>query len=340
MTPSLITVDALYNKLSHIKVGTDTCLYTLERCEAILPLIHRIETLKQEKDAVILAHSYVSPDILCVADFVGDSYELSKKAQAVTAGTIIFTAVKFMAETAQILNPTKQVFIPNKLNGCSLADSITAEQVRQLRVQYPEYTFVCYINTSAEVKAECDVCVTSSNVTRIIESIPNDLIYFLPDKLMAKNVQNELKQKGSPKTLLWWEGACYVHETYDPDMIAYMRLQHPGLKVVSHPECDEAVVEVSDYVGSTSQMINYVNNTQADSFFLLTECGLSSRLQLESPQKAFVGACTMCKYMKSNTLADIVRVLENPDPEDKITLSQEVAIKAQRCIDAMFVYAG
>lgn len=334
-----VTAQQLYDKLKHIKVGGDTCLYTPEKCEAILPLIHKIEDLKKEKDAVILAHSYVSPDILCVADFVGDSYELSKKAQTVTAGTIVFAAVKFMAETAQILNPTKQVFVPNKLNGCSLADSITAQQVKALRTQYPDYTFVCYINTSAEVKAQCDVCVTSSNVTRIMAAIPNDKIYFLPDKLMAKNVQNELQQQGIYKTIKWWEGTCYVHETYDPEMIAYMRLQHPGLKVVSHPECDEIVVAASDYVGSTSQMIKYVNDTQASAFFMLTECGLSGRLQLESPGKTFVGACTMCKYMKSNTLADIVRVLENPDQEDKIQLSAEVSEQALTCIEAMFAYA-
>ncbi len=333
-----VTPDLLFDRLKHIKLGGATCLYTHEKCEELAPLVNQVLELKKEKEAVVLAHSYVNPELLLVADFVGDSYELSRKAQQTSAPTIVFAAVKFMAETAKILNPTKRVLVPGKMNGCSLADSITGEQVRALRKQYPDHTFVCYINTTAEVKAECDVCVTSSNVTRIIEAIPNQNIYFLPDKLMAKNVQNELQKKNIYKNIAWWDGTCYVHEDYDPDMIRYLRTQFQDLKVVSHPECHESVLAHSDYVGSTSQMIDYVNKTSSNAFFLLTECGLSSRLQLESPSKTFVGGCTMCRYMKSNTLQDLVRVLQVPDPEDDISLSSDICQRALKCIEEMFRY--
>jgi quinolinate synthase len=333
------TAQSVFDRLASVKIGGNVCLFSMERCEQIAPLLNYILELKRQKDAILLAHSYVSPELLLVADFVGDSYELSKKAQQTNAKTIVFSAVKFMAETAKILNPTKQVLVPNTLNGCSLADSITAEQVHQLRQQYPDYTFVCYINTTADVKAACDVCVTSSNCIKIIEDIPNQNIYFLPDKLMAKNVANALAEKGVKKNILWWEGTCYVHEAYDPEMIQYIRLQHPGIKVVTHPECSEDVVKESDFVGSTSQMIDYVKKTPSEAFFMLTECGLSSRLQLENPDVKFVGTCTMCKYMKSNTLNDIIRVLENPTPNDIIVLDEGIQEKALHTITEMFRYA-
>lgn len=335
----MLTPDILFEKLRHIKVGGSTCLFTKEKCERLVPVINDINRLKEEKNAVILAHSYISPEIIYgVADFTGDSYELSKSAQSVNADIIVFSAVKFMAETAKLLNPAKEVRMPNKLNGCSLADSITGAQVRELKKQFPDHTFVCYINTTADVKAECHTCVTSSNVYNIIETIPNDKIYFLPDRLMGENVIQEMKRRGVDKTIRLWDGTCYVHEDYDPEMIEYLRLEHPGLKVLSHPECGSGVLKHSDYVGSTSQMINYVKNTSADAFFLLTECGLTSRLQLEVPEKKFVGSCTMCKYMKSNKLEDIRRVLENPDTDDVIVISDNVRENALRCIEKMFYY--
>ncbi|MGE4169513.1 MAG: quinolinate synthase NadA [Candidatus Margulisiibacteriota bacterium] len=335
----MITAEALYEKLKHVKVGANTCVFTPEKCQQIAPIINEINTLKRQQNAVILAHSYVSPEIVYgVADYVGDSYELSKYAKTTDAQTIVFTAVKFMAETAKLLNPEKQVLVPSKNNGCSLADSITGEDVRRLKDQFPEHTFVCYINTTADVKAECDVCVTSSNVYDIVEAIPNDKIYFLPDRLMGENVKNELARRGVAKTIDWWHGTCYVHEAYDPEMIDFLRLEHPGLKVLSHPECGAGVLSASDFVGSTSQMVDYVKKTDADAFFMLTECGLTNRIQVELPQKTFVGACTMCKYMKSNTLEDIRRVLQSAEPADTIVLSKETQLKALHCIDAMFEY--
>jgi quinolinate synthase len=334
----MTTAQDLYQALGHIQIGGSTCLFTQEKCEALAPLIDRIKTLKAQKNAVLLAHSYVSPEILYIADFVGDSYELSKKAQTTTADTIVFSAVKFMAETAKILNPTKTVLVPSKNNGCTLADSITAQQVRDLKKAHPDYTFVCYINTTAEVKAECEVCVTSSNCVSIVSKIPNDKIFFLPDKLMAQNIQNQLRQEGVEKTLKWSEGTCYVHEAYDPDMIAYLKLTHPGAVVLSHPECSPAVLSASDFVGSTSQMIDYVKKNLPPKVVMLTECGLSARLQMQVPEVQFIGSCTMCRYMKSNTLEDIIRVLESPDKEDCITLDPTVIQAAKKSIDAMFDY--
>jgi len=338
---SHITPDQLFEKLKNIKVGANTCLFTLEKCQKITPLINEINDLKRQKNAVILAHSYVSPDIIYgVADAVGDSYELSKKAQETTADTIVFPAVRFMADTAKLLNPTKTVYIPGRNNGCSLADSITADDVKQLRTQYPNHTFVCYINTSAAVKAQCDVCVTSSNVYKIVENIPNDQIYFLPDKLMAQNVIQALEKKGIQKEIQYWDGTCYVHEDYDKDMIDFLRVQYPGVEVLSHPECNSGVLNSSDYVGSTSQMINHVKQSPKSTFFMLTECGLTNRLQAEVPDKTFVGTCTMCKYMKSNTLEDIKRVLTQPDPQDLITIDEVTQKKALNTILEMFRYVG
>jgi quinolinate synthase len=336
-----MTPTTLFDTLQHIKLGGSTCLYTIEQCHSLAPLINEINQIKREKNAIVLAHSYVSPEIIYgVADFVGDSYELSKKAKSMTSDTIIFAAVRFMAETAKLLNPDKTVVIPGDMNGCSLADSITGVDVVRLRQQYPDYSFVCYINTTADVKAECDVCVTSSNVYQIIESIPNDKIYFLPDQLMGQNVINELQKKGVSKDIKLWEGTCYVHEAYDPEMVDYIKLQYQDVKVVSHPECEESIIEKSDFVGSTSQMIDYVKRSSAPAYFMLTECGLTSRLQLEDPSKTFVGTCSMCKYMKDNTLLNIKNALISPKPELIVTIDDDVSHRAVQCINEMFRYMG
>lgn len=334
-----ITPESLFQTLSSVKLGGSTCLYTREQCDVLAPQINQINALKKEKNTVILSHSYVSPEIIYgVSDFVGDSYELSKYAQSVECDQIIFVAVRFMAETAKLLNPSKRVFIPGSDTGCSLADSITAEDVLALRQKYPEHTFVCYINTSAAVKALCDVCVTSSNVNRIIEAIPNSKIYFLPDRLMAQNVINDFQKKGIEKEILYSSGTCYVHEKYDPEMIQYIRSQYPGVSILSHPECGSGVLAESDFVGSTSQMIQHVKTTDAPHFFMLTECGLTSRIQTEIPSKHFVGTCSMCKYMKSNHLSDIYRVLTHPKPEEEIDIPESVQGPALACIQAMFSY--
>jgi len=244
-----------------------------------------------------------------------------------------------MAETAKILNPKKIVLDPNPNGGCSLADGITNTDVINLRQQFPDHTFVCYINTTASVKAQCDVCVTSSNVYKIIEKIPNDKIYFLPDKLMGENVIQNLKAKGVKKNIKLWEGTCYVHEEYQPENIDQVRKNFNGIEVLVHPECSSAVVNKADYIGSTSQMLNHVRKSDRDSFFLLTECGLTGVLQSEFPQKTFAGGCTMCKYMKSNSLEDILNVLENPSPQNIIKINLDTQKRALTCVNRMFDYA-
>ena len=336
----MVTAEKLYEKLKAIHVGNPICQFTKENCELLLPAIERIEKLKHEKNAIILAHNYVAPQIFySVADYTGDSYGLSKKAKESDADVIVFAAVRFMAETAKILNPKKIVLDPNPNGGCSLADGITNTDVINLRQQFPDHTFVCYINTTASVKAECDVCVTSSNVYKIIEKIPNDKIYFLPDKLMGENVIQNLKAKGVKKNIKLWEGTCYVHEEYQPENIDQVRKNFNGIEVLVHPECSSAVVNKADYIGSTSQMLNHVRKSDRDSFFLLTECGLTGVLQSEFPQKTFAGGCTMCKYMKSNSLEDILNVLENPSPKNIIKIDLDTQKRALQCVNRMFEYA-
>ena len=336
----MVTAEKLYEKLKAIHVGNPICQFTKENCELLLPAIERIEKLKHEKNAIILAHNYVAPQIFySVADYTGDSYGLSKKAKESDADVIVFAAVRFMAETAKILNPKKIVLDPNPNGGCSLADGITNTDVINLRQQFPDHTFVCYINTTASVKAECDVCVTSSNVYKIIEKIPNDKIYFLPDKLMGENVIQNLKAKGVKKNIKLWEGTCYVHEEYQPENIDQVRKNFNGIEVLVHPECSSAVVNKADYIGSTSQMLNHVRKSDRDSFFLLTECGLTGVLQSEFPQKTFAGGCTMCKYMKSNSLEDILNVLENPSPQNIIKINLDTQKRALQCVNRMFEYA-
>ena len=336
----MVTAEKLYEKLKAIHVGNPICQFTKENCELLLPAIERIEKLKHEKNAIILAHNYVAPQIFySVADYTGDSYGLSKEAKESDADVIVFAAVRFMAETAKILNPEKIVLDPNPNGGCSLADGITNTDVINLRQQFPDHTFVCYINTTASVKAECDVCVTSSNVYKIIEKIPNDKIYFLPDKLMGENVIQNLKAKGIKKNIKLWEGTCYVHEEYQPENIDQVRKNFNGIEVLVHPECSSAVVNKADYIGSTSQMLNHVRKSDRDSFFLLTECGLTGVLQSEFPQKTFAGGCTMCKYMKSNSLEDILNVLENPSPQNIIKIDLDTQKRALQCVNRMFEYA-
>ena len=336
----MITAQELYEKLEHVTTSGSTCRYTLEKCEELAPKINEVNRLKKEKNAVVLVHSYVDPEIVYgVADYTGDSYALSKNAVEADADVIVFTAVKFMGETAKILNPTKDVLIPSELNGCSLADSITGEDIRRLKEQFPDYTYVCYINTTADVKAESDVCVTSGNVYDIVEKLPTDKIFFLPDKLMGLNIIDEMKRRGVEKDIKLWEGTCYVHEEYDPEMIDYIRKEHQNLKVLAHPECSPGVLNHSDFVGSTAQLLNYMKGSDAEKFLMLTECGLTSRLQVEMPEVKFVGSCSMCKYMKANTLDDILRVLKEPKPTDYVHIDEEVRVKAQDCIDKMFEYA-
>lgn len=334
-----MTAHDLFEKLKNIKLGASACQYSLRKCQDLVPLVNEINALKRQKHAVVLAHSYVSPEITYgVGDFVGDSYKLAKDAITTDAKVIVFAAVRFMGETAKILNPDKEVLIPSELDGCTLADAIDAPTVRKLRKDFPDYTFICYVNTTAEVKAECDVCVTSANVYKIAANIPDDKIYFLPDKFMGINLSNELKRMGLKKDVKYFNGTCYVHEDYGLEEIMKVRMEYPDALVVSHPECSAAVVEHSDFVGSTEQMLSFMRQTKAEKFLMLTECGLSARLESEFPTKKLVGSCTMCKYMKSNTLENILRVLKDPQPRDRVEISEDVRVRALKSLEAMFQY--
>ena len=324
----------------HVDCDPHGRTWNLDTCREIAPLTLEINQLKKEKDAVILTHSYVEPEIIYgVGDFKGDSYYLSEKARESRAKVIVFAGVVFMAETAKILSPDALVVVPDRHSGCSLADSIDGDGVRRLKRLYPDATVVCYINSTADVKAESDVCVTSSNVYDIVANLPARRVLFVPDRLMAENVRAEMKRRGVDKEIVSSDGTCMVHDQFTPAQIADARAQFPGLKVVAHPECTADVAAVADFVGSTTAMMKYVKTTPAPYFLMLTECGLVSRLQVEDPEKNFIGGCRLCPYMKMNTLEKVRDALKAPRPEQIITLDEDLRQRAARCIDRMFELA-
>ncbi len=326
--------------LMHVDCSTGR-KWNLEACREIAPLTLEINQLKKEKNAVILAHSYVEPEIIYgVSDFKGDSYYLSKKARDAKADMIVFAGVVFMAETAKILSPESLVVVPDRDSGCSLADSITGDEVVQLKALYPDAAVVCYINSTAEVKAESDVCVTSSNVYEIVAGLAQKQILFVPDRLMADNVRKELEDRGIDKEVISSDGTCVVHEEFTVEQIAEARTRFPGLKVVAHPECTPEVAELADYLGSTGGMMQYVKTTDAPYYLMLTECGLVSRLGVEDPEKNFIGGCRLCPYMKLNGLENIRDALANPQPAQIITLEENLRQRASACIDKMFELAS
>ncbi|MBS0662777.1 MAG: quinolinate synthase NadA [Verrucomicrobia bacterium] len=314
--------------------------WDLGGCRRLAPLTLEINTLKRERGAVILAHSYVEPEIIYgVADFVGDSYYLSRQARRTGARMIVFAGVVFMAETAKLLAPDATVVVPDRGAGCSLADSITGEQLRRLKALYPDATVVCYINSTAEVKSESDVCVTSGNVHDIIARLPARRILFVPDRLMAENVRRELQRRGVDKEIIASDGTCLVHDAFTPEQIAAARAQFPGLRVVAHPECPPEVAAAADFLGSTGAMMRYVRGTDAPYFLLLTECGLVGRLQSEAPDKHLVGGCRLCPYMKLNGLEKVRDALRAPRPDQVITLADDLRHRAVRPIERMFELA-
>ena len=331
--------ERLLKKLMHIECEASRS-WNIEACREIAPLTLEINDLKRKQGAIILAHSYVEPEIVYgVADYAGDSYMLSLKAKEAAARRIVFSGVVFMAETAKILSPQAEVLVPDSGSGCSLADSLTGAQLRELKTLYPEAAVVCYINSTAEVKAECDVCVTSSNVYKIVEAMPQKQILFVPDRLMAENIRVEMKKRGVEKEIVSSDGTCSVHDEFDPAIIAEARSKFPGLKVVSHPECTREITQKSDYVGSTGGMMQYVKATEAPYFMMLTECGLVERIEVESPGKRFISGCKLCPYMKLNSLEKIRAVLLQPRPDQVISLDEDLRLRALRSIDRMFEIA-
>ena len=261
----------LYGLLHNVS-KTKSTPWTLDDCVAAAPYTLAINRFKKEQHAVILAHSYTTPDLVYgVADFRGDSYELAQQAKKSQAEVIVFAGVWFMAETAKIINPSKKVLIPAGKAGCTLADAMTGEHVRALRAKYPGVPALCYINSSADVKAACDVCVTSGNVYDIAQKMPGEELIFVPDMLMAENIEAELKRRGTPKKVIASGGSCCVHDKYRPAHVEQLRAQYPGIRVVAHPECPIEVCRLCDYVGSTKGMVSYVASSTDKTFGMLTE---------------------------------------------------------------------
>ena len=299
-------------------------------CIQIAPKTLEINERKKEQDAIILAHSYQTPEIMYgVADFLGDSYGLSKIAAETDAKKIVFCSVYFMGETAKILNPSKEVLVP-AIAGCSLADAITAENVRNLKAKYPGVPVVCYVNTSAAVKAESDICCTSANVMRIIDSLDTDQVIFIPDRLMGENIQTKTN-----KELILWDGTCIVHEQFDRATAKKIRAQYPGVKILAHLECSSSLVAVADLVGSTSDMLHYIKEHAPPHVMLITECGITDRVKTEHPDKHIVGACQLCPFMKQITLDTILASLRNPQPEQIIEIPQDILKKAYKSLHNM-----
>lgn len=313
--------------------------YHHERLILLSNQVDEINRLKEEKNAVILAHTYVGPEIInTVADYSSDSYALAVESKKFNCDTIVLAGVRFMAETAKMLNPEKTVLLPDINSSCSLAESITADDVKKLKKKHPKAPVVCYINSSAEVKALVDVVVTSSNALQIIKQIPDEEIIFIPDKLMAKNIQNQLLKEGINKKFITNEGTCIVHDNFDEFLIHDGRKNYPDLKVLSHPECSEKIVNLSDLTGSTTQIMNYVEQSGSKHFMILSECGLTEKMQNKFPEKVFVASCKLCPYMKMNSLEKIRDVLKSPNPEQVIVVNKDIAEKAILSINKMFSY--
>ena len=293
------------------------------------PYIESINKLKKEKDVVILAHNYQTPEIYhCVADIVGDSLKLAREAANTTADTILMCGVYFMAETAKLMSPNKTVLIPNPKAGCSLSESITGKDVRLLKEKYPGVPVVTYVNTSAEVKAETDICCTSSNAVEIIESLGVDRVIFLPDEYLAKNVAKETKVK-----IIAWHGTCIVHEKFTAEEIREYRKDNPGITILAHPECPPEVVAEVDFTGSTSKMSNYVKEKQPSKVLMVTECSMSDNVSVENPNVEFVRPCNLCPHMKRITLPGILQSLMLNTYEVKIP--NDIMERARRPIERM-----
>jgi len=315
-------------------------------------LAYEINRLKKERGAIILGHNYMEPALyISVPDIAGDSLELSRAAAETEADPIIFCGVRFMAETAKILSPDKMVLLPAKVAGCSLAESITGDDVRELKMKYPGVPVVTYVNTYADVKAETDVCCTSGNASKIVQSLDSDAVIFLPDEYLAKNVARETGKKiifpsKEPKSategvndglqyeLIGWHGKCEVHDQFTVEDIENARKQFPDVVVLSHPECRPEVVEASDYSGSTSRMIEYVRQSKAERYMLLTECSMGDNIIAENPEKEVVRLCSIrCPHMNEITLEDTLTALR--ENKYQIEVDEDIRVRAKKAIDRM-----
>jgi quinolinate synthase len=293
------------------------------------PYVLEINRLKKEKGAVILAHNYMTPEIFhCVADFAGDSLQLAQQAARAEAQIIVQAGVHFMAETSKILSPEKTVLIPDTRAGCSLASSITAADVRLLRDKFPGVPIVTYVNTSAEVKAESDICCTSSNALKIVESLPGDSVLMIPDRFLARNIAKQTKKK-----VFTWQGSCEVHERFTPEEIRMARRTHPGAVILAHPECPPEVVAECDFSGSTKAMSDYVTQKQPRKVVMITECSMSDNISAANPGVEFVRPCNLCPHMKRITLPKILHSLQTMTTE--VTVDPLVAERARAAVERM-----
>jgi quinolinate synthase len=293
------------------------------------PDIDAILRLKRERNAIILAHNYQTPEIFHgVADIVGDSLALAREAATAKADIIVLAGVHFMAETAKLLNPSRMVLIPDDHAGCSLASSITGADVRLLKQRYPGVPVVAYVNTSADVKAECDICCTSGNAKKVVESLGVPRVIMLPDKYLAKNVAAQTDVE-----IIAWDGACEVHERFTPADIAGIRQGHPDVVVLAHPECPPDVVAAADFAGSTAGMIDFVAAHRPGRVALITECSMSDNIAAQYPDVEFVRPCNLCPHMKQITLPKIRRALETLSFE--VTVPDAIADAARRSVERM-----
>lgn len=316
-----LTAADLYEKVAHVIPSVEWATMA-DDVDAIL-------RLKRERNAVILAHNYMTPEIFHgVSDIVGDSLALAREAVTVDADVIVLAGVHFMAETAKLLNPGKTVLIPDLRSGCSLAESITPEDVRALRAAHPGVPVVTYVNTSAAVKAESDICCTSGNAVRVIESLGVPRVIMIPDRFLAANVASQTGVE-----VIVHPGACEVHERFTPDDIRQVRADHPGITVLAHPECPPEVVDEADYAGSTAQMVNFVEAKRPLKVALITECSMSDNVAQAYPDLEFVRPCNLCPHMKRNTLGAIRHALETMTNE--VTVPADVADRARLAVERM-----
>ena len=290
------------------------------------PLIEKINKLKIEKNAVILAHNYQTPEIYHgVADISADSLALAVEAAKTSARIIVLCGVHFMAETAKLMNPSKKVLLPDMSAGCSLSASITGDDVRLLKQKYPGVPVVSYINTSADVKAETDICCTSANAVKVVESLNVDKVIFLPDQYLANYVASNTNVK-----IISWKGTCIVHEKFTAQEVEEVRAANPGIKIIAHPECPPDVIKASDFAGSTSGMADYVNKNKPKKVMLVTECSMSDNVEADNPEVEFVKPCNLCPYMKKINLEKILDCLKNETNE--IIIDKKISDAARRSV--------
>lgn len=324
LTPSLALAESMedvYRKMDRVVTPPDWVSFA--------PYVKAINELKKERNAVVLGHNYMTPEIYHgVSDFVGDSLQIAMKAQEVDAEVIVQAGVHFMAETSKILSPEKTVLMPDMEAGCSLAESITADGIEEMRAKYPGAPVVTYVNTTADVKAASDICCTSSNAVQIVDAMDSDTVIMTPDQYLAQNVANQSK-----KNIVFWPGSCIVHEQYTAKDLQEFREWNPGTRLIAHPECPPDVVAEADFSGSTAGIIKYVTDEKPERAMLITECSMASNISDALPEVDFVGPCNMCPYMKKISLEKILYVLHTM--ENQVEVDPSVADGARQSVQKM-----